>query len=135
MKISLNNIPEEGIQMDRALSAKDLGLHETDVQYLSPLAVHAKVDKADDAVVAQVRVVGKYRFSCARCLEPIEQERTDTFDLALEIDETTEFIDLAEDIRQEMVVALSYRILCSENCAGLCKDCGVNLNKEKCKCK
>ena len=58
--------------------------------------------------------------SCARCLEPVEQKKHQ------------EFLDtLAQD---DILLELPIRMLCSEDCKGLCPMCGCNLNKETCSC-
>jgi len=44
-------------------------------------------------------------------------------------------VDLAEDVRQFVVLGLPQKMLCREDCAGLCPSCGLNLNLGKCECK
>ena len=43
--------------------------------------------------------------------------------------------DLAELVRQALVIALPMRLLCSEECRGLCPHCGKNLNEGPCQCR
>ena len=43
-------------------------------------------------------------------------------------------IDLTEAIRQYTLLALPMKPLCREDCAGLCKECGQNLNQGPCDC-
>jgi uncharacterized protein len=43
-------------------------------------------------------------------------------------------IDLREGIQEQVVMALSVRPLCREDCKGLCAQCGANLNKGDCGC-
>lgn len=43
-------------------------------------------------------------------------------------------IDLDEIIRQEVVFNLPVRVVCSDDCKGLCQYCGANLNQGRCKC-
>ncbi|HKY08401.1 MAG TPA: DUF177 domain-containing protein [Candidatus Binatia bacterium] len=43
-------------------------------------------------------------------------------------------IDLAPLIAEQVLLALPTRPLCSEECRGLCKSCGANLNRESCGC-
>lgn len=44
-------------------------------------------------------------------------------------------IDLGEEVRQSIILALPMKPVCREDCLGLCSHCGRNLNKEKCGCK
>lgn len=43
-------------------------------------------------------------------------------------------LDLTEALRQYVVSNKSMKPLCREGCLGLCQECGVRLNKEKCNC-
>jgi uncharacterized protein len=43
-------------------------------------------------------------------------------------------IDLAPLIAEQVMLSLPTRPLCSEECSGLCKSCGANLNRESCDC-
>ncbi|MBM3459685.1 MAG: DUF177 domain-containing protein [Armatimonadetes bacterium] len=50
------------------------------------------------------------------------------------LDQGRPILDLDELIRQWIVCGLPLRTLCSEECAGLCSTCGVNLNDGRCRC-
>ncbi|MBO7741839.1 MAG: DUF177 domain-containing protein [Victivallales bacterium] len=43
-------------------------------------------------------------------------------------------VDLTDDIREDVIMALPSRMLCSEECLGLCPMCGQNLNEGACEC-
>ena len=43
-------------------------------------------------------------------------------------------IDLAPCVWEELVFAQPSRFVCEETCRGMCPRCGVNLNKEVCRC-
>lgn len=44
-------------------------------------------------------------------------------------------IDLTDLIREEIILAKPTKKICQKECAGICLNCGENLNKSKCKCK
>jgi len=44
-------------------------------------------------------------------------------------------IDAGDIIRTEFILDLEERILCVDDCAGLCEDCGADLNDGPCLCK
>ena len=58
----------------------------------------------------------------------IEAEEMDTIFL----DEAA--IDLFDVLRQQVFMALPDKLLCGDDCQGLCSSCGTNLNKGKCRC-
>jgi uncharacterized protein len=43
-------------------------------------------------------------------------------------------IDFTADIRDAIILAIPIKILCREDCKGLCPQCGQNLNSETCNC-
>lgn len=44
-------------------------------------------------------------------------------------------LDLDELVNEEVSLSLPNKILCKEDCKGLCYKCGTNLNVKKCDCK
>ena len=76
---------------------------------------------------------------CMRCLEPAEPEAEVD---AREVDQPGggeelrspyvegEVLDLAAWARDAYALALPNQVVCREDCAGLCPECGVNLNEQ-----
>lgn len=93
--------------------------------------------------------------TCARCLTPFRLRVQGTIEAtvsvaqvfrlaagkAVELDAdlaavfSAQGADLAELVRQALVLALPMRLLCSDRCKGLCPHCGKNLNTGPCSCK
>ena len=92
--------------------------------------------------------------SCTRCLEPLTRRFEIAFkdvfvDAANEsIDRETEIavsdldqslviggrVELAEVVREQILLAMPEQILCGEDCMGLCPKCGGNRNLVVCNC-
>lgn len=49
------------------------------------------------------------------------------------IDENN-ILDLNEAINQQILISMPMKPICKQNCAGLCVQCGCNLNYESCTC-
>jgi len=45
-----------------------------------------------------------------------------------------ESIELDDFIRESIVMSIPDKILCSEDCEGVCSNCGANMNDKKCNC-
>lgn len=45
-----------------------------------------------------------------------------------------ESINLGKILKEETVLVLPIKVVCQENCKGLCVNCGVNLNQTQCAC-
>lgn len=100
------------------------------------------------AGIVTVTYTADYTLSanCARCLEPVEkkmhQEFVHTVVKHLNQEEDDDYIVCEDEIldmdqlaQDDILLELPIRLLCSEDCKGLCPMCGCNLNKEQCNCK
>lgn len=92
---------------------------------------------------------GDIRLACGRCLEyfdmPVEAEISEVYynESMPEIkpgegEEWTPFkgdrIDITPEVIKSLLSALPMKLVCREECRGLCQDCGANLNVSACGC-
>jgi uncharacterized protein len=112
------------------------------------------VGTLDDIRVAGVLSTG-FEILCARCLEPVESLVKREFDLLYrpagsDIGEDKEVelqdrdaaisyyegegLELAEIVREQLLLAIPIKTVCREECKGLCPHCGKNLNSGECEC-
>ncbi len=82
---------------------------------------------------------------CDRCLEEFEEEFSYSFEHGvvkkLNISDNDDYIecpecklDLDELILSDIILELPSKVLCKEDCLGLCYICGQNLNEKICNC-
>lgn len=71
--------------------------------------------------------------SCSRCLGDTKFLYEIPYEEVVEMEDIPTF-DLSEILRQELQMAAPMRVLCDEDCLGLCPHCGINLNEETCDC-
>lgn len=86
---------------------------------------------------------------CARCLEPVDYTCDLTFDQELDMKASEEErvknldeqsyltgynLDADQLVCNELSLSLPMKVLCKEDCKGICNRCGANLNYETCGC-
>jgi len=136
IKISVRDISSKGMDIDQTFPKESIGLSDEEIDLRSPIHVKARVERAGNSVVAQTTVAAEHGYMCARCLEDVHGGmQTNNYRFDFEIVPGTEYIDLGEEIRQEMILANPEKVLCKDDCKGICPTCGANLNLEQCKCK
>ena len=128
------------------VTPEEVGL---DSRFTKPVEVEATIDKTNRELVLRTRVTTGGKFTCDRCLEEFEREVNAEYTLMYVTDDrgnglndeevqliTPEMnhIDLGEDVRQFTILGLPQKMLCRDDCAGLCASCGTNLNNDKCQC-
>jgi len=73
-------------------------------------------------------------YPCARCLEPTPVDCSYTHSETITVKEEEVILSLLSMVEECSYINEPYRILCSDDCAGLCPKCGNNLNHEQCSC-
>lgn len=159
MIIDLKAIPREGsrefdFQLDNNWLNPSLGNHDHELALNQPLRIRTKVYRANDKYIIEGNFKGIIDVSCDRCLKTFSREIMDDFRSVLtqppaEIKESEielleedmeisfikgDEIDLAEIVREHLFLSLPVKSICKEDCQGLCPNCGIDLNTEKCDC-
>ncbi|UDY22671.1 YceD family protein [Nocardioides sp. Kera G14] len=124
----------------------DLGIEMLKVPEGAELDLDLRFEAVMDGVLVTADVTAELSGECVRCLEPIDDEidvhfqelymYDDTRDAAtLDEDEDVsltdgDLVDLEPVLRDAIVLDLPLQPLCRPDCAGLCPECGANLNDE-----
>ena len=135
IKFPVKDIGSKGIEYHQTVPMDGVDLSAEEIDLRSPITVKAKIERVDDQVIARVTVSADFGYMCSRCLEDFHERQDIEYYFDFDIAPETEYIDLGEEIRQEMILANPARVLCKDDCKGICVGCGTNLNLEKCKCK
>lgn len=151
LRIDLGRLDREGTADLEAEIAPDDPLWEgMEVPFDGPVRVDLRAFEAGTGeVVVRGSVSGRIRRECRRCLEPVMDELDEDLTMVFTGDDIPEDqddgdvrtfdanaaeLDVAEAVREEVVLAIDPFIVCDPECKGLCPMCGVNLNEESCGC-
>ena len=83
-----------------------------------------------DRCTREFRREVEYPIDAVLVTEPVEDEGEDTWMFPLE----GQSVDLEEIIRTVFVLNLDSKLLCREDCQGICTRCGKDLNDGPCTC-
>lgn len=114
----------------------------------TPLAVEGRLQATSESEIFwNGHLAGEVVGSCRRCLtevrRPVEADVAALFTADPEAGDDPEVyllapratqIDLRPIVREELLLAVPSFLLCREDCAGLCPNCGVDLNQGPCGC-
>lgn len=136
LKVRVCDIQADGLDSNLKFPATDLGLENVqDIHFADPIQVSFHLEKVSNTVIAHAIVKTQITSSCSRCLEPAEETLKQDLHFTYPIEKQTDYVDLSEDIRQEIIMQLPIQLLCNDNCKGLCPQCGGNKNIQECQCK
>ena len=163
LRIHIDQITEKGLDLDEQVDAAFFPMlnavcQEGAVTFIRPVHVRIHATLAGETVLMDGTAGSVVRIPCSRCLEPfdlnidtgfsttavpeipsmIDTDATDNIELAADdmdmIAYNGDSIDLRDEIAQQIIMALPFKLLCRNTCKGLCNRCGVDLNKTPCQC-
>jgi len=155
-KVHVDEIPAAGLSVRLDLGDRDFADLVADaLDGEEPRRCEADVDvrKNEQRVHLDGRLALDLDLPCSRCLEPVTvgQARDIHAVLLLKLADDEGEVELADDqldesyldgdvidvpelIREQVLLSLPPKPLCSEDCKGLCPGCGADLNHEECSC-
>jgi uncharacterized protein len=155
MIISLERIPVAGLRFAHQYQSGELDVSAHEFELHEPPSIAGSIRQAGMDVHLNGELKASIVVPCDRCLQdvlfqvekpldllyvPVEAERTVKGELELN-ENDLEFsfyendqLELDQLIREQLELALPARVLCREDCRGLCAQCGSDLNLEPCQC-
>lgn len=135
MKIEVSRITEEGILGQEDVDASLWDLDTEDVTFLGNIHIDAVFRKVKSEILVKVETSALQRVRCSRCLEFSEREENSIYYLSYEAQKIGRFLEIDNDVREQILLSWPMKILCRPDCKGLCPECGENLNSGDCKCR
>ena len=155
MLLDVNTLRGSRARVERTLQPSAFEPQDPEYRVVAPVELSMEIQRTGrDALGVTGQVVTRLELACSRCLEPFDVPVDSRFELRYvplsenagdeerEVgdDELTTayyregMLDLIELMREQFVLALPMKPLCSETCLGLCPECGTNLNTTPCGC-
>jgi uncharacterized protein len=148
LKIKVSNLSNGRYDYDFEGKASDLEIFEP---YIGNFMTNVVLSKFDNQIILDSETGITANLICDRCANEFHSDIKSNFRnvylFKVNIKDTedekedvvfihpdTDKIDLEKDIRDFAVLAVPMKNLCSEDCKGLCPNCGKNLNEGPCNC-
>jgi uncharacterized protein len=154
--VDLKDLAHEKISFEASFEPGLIDFGTESVRQVGNLDWSASAERAGD----EIRIAGLLNtvleLACSRCLEPARVTINKPFDLffrqrdeeMFDEDEEVELSEgdtrtafftgtrlaIADILREQILLALPMKALCTVDCRGLCPTCGTNLNTGHCNC-
>ncbi len=147
LSINISKLSEGTHEYAFNVRPESIGL---DARFTKQVSVAAALEKTGHQLHLRVNLRSTGRFPCDRCLDEFDLEISAKYQMVFTTEERTAgsrreeeiqyispdmtVLELGEDVRQYLVLAVPQKLLCREDCKGLCPVCGANKNNNKCSC-
>jgi len=147
--IDLRALNQGPVDVEGEIATDDPVFRDAGLEMASPLAVRAKAGGSPTrSVWVRGELAGRVRTSCRRCLEPLELDVSEEFEMLFDpkvseadadlslyaMDPKAEELDLSSPLKESFMLAIPAYPLCRDGCPGLCGRCGKTLNEGSCDC-
>lgn len=153
-RFSVSQLLQEPTGATRFHELDDAQLVIDDQLRMQPVQGTLRLTRTPKGVLADAKIHGNVELECSRCLtlypQPIELEFSEEYYQTVNVytgarlpkpDEADAFLidethklDLADAMREYVLLNLPPAPHCREDCKGLCSNCGQNLNDGPCEC-
>jgi len=134
MKIEISKIKDTA-GLEENISAKKWDLDSSDVTFVDNINVKCEFERIGEEVIVDTKVISNREITCSRCLNKVLKTIKQDFKKSYNVKDSGEFLDMDNDIREEILLNYPMKVLCKPDCKGICYGCGINLNLESCQCR
>ena len=149
MKIRISNLNNGLNHWTEVLDVIELGLDSA--TFTDRIRIEFEVEKTSGKISVTIKPIATCTSLCDRCGEEFSQDISGSYSIMfikresplpdeMPGDDLRTFapgqqeIDITTEVRDALFLAIPNKMLCKDDCKGLCLKCGVNLNVSKCKC-
>ena len=154
MRIELENLEGGKGDFAHVYNPDELNPVDERVKLSAAAEVNGKIRLAGNEVFVNGHVDARAQVECDRCLKPVEVPVNADFELeyisgseyetsaAAELTEAEmsvsvfdgKAIDVDEIVKEQILLTVPTRMLCREDCKGICPECGTDRNTGECSC-
>lgn len=135
------------VRIDRTFDFKTIEFGPDVYSVVEPVKIEMSLTKLEEFdYLAKGKITTTITSPCSRCMEDVLSNVTAEFSKELKTnfegedeEELHEYLegsvlDLEKFVLDEIYMNVPMKVLCKEDCEGLCSTCGVNLNHQSCDC-
>jgi uncharacterized protein len=147
LTIRIAGLPTGQYDFDFRSDSDSIGL---DPRFGRDVRTTVRMEKSQSQIIVRAEVEAQADEKCDRCLAPFRQTITGSFTLVFIYDASAagsfppeeiriirpdeSAVDITADVRDIVRLSEPLKLLCSEECRGLCSVCGTDLNVSSCSC-
>jgi len=159
MYVRLDQTRSEPFQWSEEVKVDPAELESPDLLELSPVRWAGEVQFASPGYRLTADVNYHQKLACTRCLAPQEMEVKESFEILIVVDASsegyeageggehqlserdlglyrveTDEVELRPILLEQIQLCIPMRVVCGDDCRGLCPECGTNRNTTPCQC-
>ncbi|MFN2363843.1 MAG: DUF177 domain-containing protein [Halarsenatibacteraceae bacterium] len=115
---------------------EDIDYFQREITVNEPLDVKIDVYADEDEFIFTGKLKGGYQLACTRCLDQFRYSFETDLEFKIEKSEIDDlaYVSLNDKLKENLILTIPSKAICSPDCEGICSQCGQNLNIATCDC-
>mgnify|MGYP000856861088 CR=1 FL=1 len=145
LKLNVGFLIKEGVGYSRTIPFAEPAADIASDLSVTDLRGEITLTRTPQGLFVQGKLTGEVTGECSRCLDGTPVTLTgrlgDMYYYPADTAPSGELtipedlnLDLAPEVRDDMLLSQPMHVLCRPDCKGLCPTCGINRNREQCDC-
>ncbi|OPJ56926.1 YceD family protein [Alkalithermobacter paradoxus] len=149
MKINLEKLLRkevDSLDLNFVQEIDTINYQGKDFKFTSPAKIEGRISRVHGDLYLDCKIEFSSVDTCGRCLKDIDIfVNADVQGFLVESEEEVlededtfvyngEELDFKEIVENAFILNVPRKVLCDEDCKGMCVNCGVNLNEAECRC-
>lgn len=137
-----NNQSQKEIDLRKEI--KDINLRGDNIRFTEPVHIKGMLVNENGIINLKGRLTLKLELNCHRC------SKSYFYEINIDLDEhfmnaenvpddfysfSENELDMEPAVMDNIITSIPMKMLCKEDCKGLCEVCGLNKNENECGCK
>ncbi|MGV8146505.1 MAG: YceD family protein [Alkaliphilus sp.] len=152
MNINLSKIMavnNNQVDLEYQIDVEPINYYGDKIIISEPASLCGKLYYMDGKTFMDCIISAELQVNCSRCLKSFNYNLSTKLSVELieKLDESCiedgddiifyedDNIDLNKIVKEQIIMSIPMKLLCHENCKGICVQCGANKNEKQCQCK
>ena len=120
MKVKVERISDKIIELEEEIPASSWDMDSVDVTFVNSIHLKCKFFRAREEIVVETLVTTQREIVCSRCLSQTRQTIEQNFKNTYKNSELRDYLEVDNDIRENILISFPMKVLCKEDCRGIC---------------
>ncbi len=138
MLLDLTGLKDETgyIRVETSVNPKDITFLGRKIKMPLDFQLSLDIFGEKKEIVFAGEVKGEFLLECSRCLKEFNKDVNAELEFTIEREEIEDYssVDVGEQVKENLILAIPIKALCRKDCQGICSSCGQDLNKGSCEC-
>jgi uncharacterized protein len=134
VRVEIDRLKDTELRLEEDIPVQSWDMDSDDIKFKGNIHLDCRFRMIGKEILVDAQVITDRSITCSRCLDQHTQTIKQDIQLNYNARNLGNYLDIDKNVREEILINFPMKVLCSDDCKGICPKCGANLNHQGCKC-